>query len=312
MCRWVTSAALLLGLATMVISPVAAQNNNVKAAFLSELGEYLEKNTGSRGLSAKHLYIVKNVTEYLSVLDRWLNGVANDRAYISAKFGRPSEGYTQVKSAWQAARTNDERRYNGWVILWDAPGVLPLTLVHESVHVYHLAVGKIYDDEDKNGGPLGIERLAAVFFKFQIPDRWLKTLLKRIADDTRWTKEDEREVESQRKKIVDRIWLLNQEVRNDDLINKWAYRCLQNIGGRANFKGYRDAVNGMIFRAIQAKWRARRWELCRLGTGVYPRSGNKPTCLCAQANRRPQTRVERAALRWIIQPSDSKKCIRAR
>ena len=336
MCRWVTSAALLLGLATILVSPAAAQNANQKQKYLRVLKEYIVNNTKPRGLSKEYLYLVKDVNKYISALARYLVGVAVDRDYLVKTITvwptgvLPDPGLTQPKG-WKAtfdsaASVYRERKYDGWIILaapiglnrplrkilkGNRPSRNDLTLLHESVHVYHLIIGSD-DDEDAKGGPYGIEKLAQYLGSMMQADTLHKKLLKRIADDTQWTEQDRKEVEAQRKQIQDNIQRKYKWMRSLSAINEYAFRCLQNIGGRADTKAYRDAVNRTILKAIQAKWRVGRWERCKLGTGVYATKMNKPHCLCAQANRRPQTRAERAALRWILQPSDSKKCIRAR
>ncbi len=224
---------------------MAAQpNSNIKQQFIVAVRAYMKASHGP-GLASIY-FSVGNVEPFLSTVDNYLIGVAVDAPYLANfKWGqytgwKPSQesGLCQPKSNWWTSTvTPQEKRYNGWIILQLPPqdGETRKTAFHEAIHAYHLAIGS-EDDDDANGGP---ELISNNFYEIVCQLNRLDVTLRDIIKSME-AGQDETERIRKLHVALDRLRASMAD---------WSpqfHKCLANIGGKADWDGYMQAIDSLL------------------------------------------------------------------
>jgi hypothetical protein len=262
------------------LSWVSAQSPpNHKASFIKIVEDTMvfQRTSGDRSsYSPSELYFsVGDPARMGKALESWLVGVAVDNNYLldrKSRQGLPRHrypGYTQGKGD---KRPEDDARYAGWIIVQEDPSIDHMSCFHEAIHAYHLSIGSDADldipgglTEDPNylGAAEAISNQYASILsnlKLQVDTR-LKTMARNIAEGKPY--------EEDFKFIKKRINLLKSSM------SAWPkdfYRCLWNIGGKCDWKGYEKYIDTAVSMAKSAQN-----ETILKGTwiGKDPRDGNE-------------------------------------
>lgn len=210
------------------------------------------------GLSQMHL-VLADKERFLTTVDGWLEGVAQDPGYlrhlnllpwIKSWFKAQSlsmVGFTQPKG-WtgfaQALPTPQENAYNGFIILADFQPQKPVTPFHEAIHAFTFAIDGGDIDLDSYGGPeflssgyrnlLGRVKeydsqfcaIIEAFGEGGDPNAQVTTLLQQVG-------------------IAERIY-------RDSTTNRQVEELLTAMGGKADWDGYRTALQDGIAEARAA------------------------------------------------------------
>jgi hypothetical protein len=256
--RWGRLALMLLVLTAAVVLtilplPVQAQGN-IKSDFLAVVRQRMDETNRGSGLSSQ-FFSVGDPNKMLPKVDSYLNGVAVDPKYLSSYkwkqvtgFDRGTEGGLTQPRGWSQTWTNvvtpQEGRYDGWVILAEAPATndeIRKTAFHEAIHAYHLAIDAGGVDEDAYEGP---ETISNSFSNVVFVLRNLDSMISHVFETIRKGQEYELELKVIRKRMAD------QKATITGYTSQF-HTCLRNIGGKADFAGYEQEFERRVKKAIE-------------------------------------------------------------
>ena len=287
--NWRSLALMSLALAAavvVVIGPVQAQGN-IKSDFLAAVRKRMETTNRGSGLSSQ-FFSVGDPNKMLPEVDSYLNGVAVDPKYLSSYkwkqftgFDNATEGGLMQPRDWSQTWTNvvtpQEGRYDGWIILAQAPTASDeaiKTAFHEAIHAYHLAIGAGDVDADSYGCPETISNnFSNIVFKLRKMDSKIDRILQLIS------KGQEYEIELG----IVRKGLANDKTEMNGYLSQF-YTCLDNIGGKADWAGFEQLLEKRIKKEIEQAEklnRGRKREIVLLAkpTVTEQKGGNKQTFL---------------------------------
>lgn len=229
---------------------------NLKKEFLESVRRFATACEAGDGLSTLYFQLADEEA-MVRTADGYLVGVAEDPDYLRTfKLGKYLQtllgkrvetirGLTQPKnlSGWDTLATPQESRYNGWVILAGHPAGDQATAFHECIHVVHLQIGSNADD-DFDAAPEDICNT----FRAVVAD--LRTIVDPLIEQAGARADAGQDVSRERDQIFRRVDAQRQRL---SLATASFAPCLANIGGKADWNGYKKAIGQRLKRKPKQK-----------------------------------------------------------
>jgi hypothetical protein len=222
---------------------------NVKSAFLREVQSLIQRTEAGDGISTLY-FEVADEAGLIRVADQYLLGVAVDPDYVRTvrllpyleqllgKKVETKRGFTQPKDlgAWDAAVTPQEARYNGWVVMAQSPQHDPKTAFHECIHVQHLVL-QSDDDDDTYAAP---EDICNTFCEV------VSLLRTKLDPRIQLAAERARAGQDVSQEKATLLKSLQGQRERMSLATANFPKCLRNIGGKADWEGYRMHIERIL------------------------------------------------------------------
>jgi len=226
------------------------------------------------GLSADHL-VLADKEMFLTAVDGWLEGVAQDPGYLRHLDVLPwfaswwkaqqltMEGFTQPKG-WtgvaQSLPTPQEIGYNGFIVLADFQPQDPVTPFHEAIHAFTFAIDGGDIDLDAYGGPEFLSKgYRDLLRRAEEYDQRFCSIVQAYADGD--DPAADVDLLTRGIDVVERLY-------DNAFEAKQVEELLEAMGGKADWEGYRMAVQEGIAAASAAATAGEPYEhpACRPAT----------------------------------------------
>lgn len=222
-----------------------------KRLYLGWVQQRMEA-TSTTGMSGQY-FAIADIPGFIATVDGYLNGVHVDPEYLSAiaadnpyqvvknKLANldPAQGYTQGKGADANKHPSERDAYDGSIILVNLNRLEDGTAMHEAIHAFAFAK-KLGDlDLDAHGGP---EYLSNNFLDVLGNLRKIDTSLDQVDAAAKQGKYIQRPAGNVYKKLQ----MLHKRFKGESTQTK---TLLRRMGGKADFKGYKEAVRKRIEKA---------------------------------------------------------------